>query len=155
MKPQPILTTDPNQGKTLSIAGGSYRILVSGEQTKGEFAVIEMAVPPGAGPNPHAHAGFTETFYVLEGEVQFKSEAGSYTAGKGAYITIPKGGMVHGFKNRGDVPATLLCTVMPAGLDGFFEEAAALALDDGDRLAKIKELSERYGQQLYPEGYLD
>lgn len=155
MKPQPIQTTDPDQGKTLSIAGGSYRILVTGEQTNGEFSVIEMTVPPGAGPNPHSHAGFTETFYVLEGEVHFKSETGSYTARKGAYITIPKGGILHGFKNLSDAPATLLCTVMPAGLDGFFEEAAALALDDENRLFKIKVISERYGQELYPEGYLD
>ncbi len=59
------------QEKKLSIAGGSYRIVLSGAQTNGEFAIIEMTVPPGAGANPHAHPNIVETFMVLEGEVTF------------------------------------------------------------------------------------
>lgn len=152
---QPVQTTNPNQGEILSIAGGSYRIIIAGEQTGGEFAVVEMTVPPGAGPNPHSHDGFTETFYVLEGEVHFKSESGTYTAQKGAFVTIPKGGIVHGFKNLSNSTARLLCTVMPAGLEGFFQEAASIAMDAEGRVEKIKVLSEKYGQQLYPENYLD
>ncbi|WP_431242248.1 hypothetical protein ACQ9BO_20470 [Flavobacterium sp. P21] len=58
----PIITVDETQGHKLNIAGGNYRIVISGKETNGEYAVIEMSVPPGAGPNPHAHADFTETF---------------------------------------------------------------------------------------------
>lgn len=155
MTSKPILTVSANEGETLSIAGGNYRIVMPGKDTNGAFAIIEMTVPPGAGPNPHSHASFTETFYVLEGEVTFKSEMGSYVAGKGSLITIPQGGMVHGFKNVTTVPAVLLCTVMPAGLENFFHEAAALTPTTENRMEKIKALFQKYGQLLYPENYLN
>ncbi|WP_246074223.1 cupin domain-containing protein [Flavobacterium daemonense] len=122
----PIITVDETQGKKLNIAGGNYRIIISGKETNGEYAVIEMSVPPGSGPNPHAHADFTETFFVLEGEVTFKSELGVYIAKKNAFVNIPKGGIVHGFKNLSNEPAKLLCTVAPAGLDDLFEEIAVI-----------------------------
>jgi len=162
MEPTKIIATDPNQGEKLMIAGGEYRIIVSGKQTGGSFAVIEMSVPPGAGPNPHSHANFEESFYVLEGEISFKSESGSYIAKKNSFVSIPKGGIVHGFKNLTDSPAKLLCTVIPAGLDEFFHEVSAFleaAKKDSYQEAEIKEnldlISEKYGQKLYSPNYLD
>ena len=158
-----ISTVDASKGQILKIAGGNYRIIISGSQTDGEYAVIEMLVPPGAGPNPHAHPNFAETFYVLEGEVTFKSESGNYVAKKNAFINIPKGGSVHGFKNLSGKPAKLLCTVTPAGLDNLFQEMAeyleTTALKssntESEKKEKINTLFEKYGQKLYPENYLD
>ena len=45
-------------------------------------------------------------------------------AKKNAFISIIKGGLVHGFKNLSNTKAKLLCTVIPAGLDEFFQEVA-------------------------------
>jgi quercetin dioxygenase-like cupin family protein len=90
-----IWAVNSEEGNKLSIAGGSYRIVISGEQTNGEFAVIEMTVPVGAGPPPHSHERIDESFYVLEGEVTFHSENGSYLATKGAFVNIPKGGLIN------------------------------------------------------------
>lgn len=45
-----IISSD--EGETLAIAGGNYRIVISGDQTNGNYAVIEMTVPPGGGPPP-------------------------------------------------------------------------------------------------------
>lgn len=161
-EPNKILITSPSEGQKLTIAGGEYRIIVSGKQTGGTFAVIEMSVPPGAGPNPHSHPNFEESFFVLEGEVSFKSEAGSYVAKKDAFISIPKGGLVHGFKNLSDTNAKLLCTVIPAGLDEFFQEGAVFmeeAKNKSYQPTEIKQnldfISEKYGQTLYGEDYLD
>lgn len=61
---------------------------------------------------------------MLEGEVTFKSEAGEYRSGKGAFVSITKGEVVHHFKNQSDQSAKLLCIVVPAGVDAFFVEAA-------------------------------
>lgn len=44
--------------------------------------------PAGGGPGPHAHAHFQESFHVLEGEVEIKSELGAYTATKGTFGRI-------------------------------------------------------------------
>lgn len=156
----PIITVNENEGQKLNIAGGNYRIIISGKQTNGEYAVIEMSVPPGAGPNPHSHADFTETFYVLEGEVSFKSELGNYVAKKNSFINIPKGGIIHGFKNLSNETAQLLCTVSPAGLDNLFEEMAeymenASTDEEMIKKEKVQILFEKYGQTIYPENYLD
>ncbi len=158
--PNPIITVDESEGQKLNIAGGNYRIIISGKQTNGEYAVIEMSVPVGAGPNPHAHPDFAETFFVLEGEVLFKSELGSYVAKKNSFVNIPKGGIVHGFKNLSDKPAKLLCTVTPAGLDDLFEEMSnymetASSNDELEKKDKINAIFKKYGQTLYPENYLD
>jgi quercetin dioxygenase-like cupin family protein len=151
---------EAGKGKVLSIAGGSYRIMVSGSETNGDYATIEMTVPPGGGPGPHAHAGFHETFFVLEGEVEIKTENGSYTATTGSYAAIPKGGLVHGFKNKTDQVARLLCTVVPAGLEYFFIEIAQAADAEPDKskapdMKKMNAIAEKYGQKLYPPDYLD
>lgn len=157
-----ILTISESEGQKLNIAGGEYRIIVSGKQTGGNFAVIEMSVPPGAGPNPHSHPNFEESFFVLEGEISFKSEAGSYLAKKNSFVSIPKGGLIHSFKNLSEKPAKLLCTVIPAGLDGFFQEVSdlmELAKIKSYQQAEIKEnidlIFEKYGQTLYGPDYLD
>ncbi|MEO8532820.1 MAG: cupin domain-containing protein [Flavobacterium sp.] len=157
MKTKPIILVNETEGKKFKIAGGNYRIIISGKETDGAFAVIEMSVPPGAGPNPHSHPDFNESFYVLEGEVSFKSESGSYVAKKNSYVNIPQGGVVHGFKNRSDKPAKLLCTVTPAGLEDFFEEVAGFleANQKTDVSEKMNSISQKYGQTLYPENYLD
>ena len=161
-KPTPI-TVDPTGGEILSVAGGNYRILLSGKQTNGDFATIEMLVPPKNGPGPHSHADFHESFYVLDGEVEVYSEAGSYTAKQGSYVVVPKGGIVHNFKNESDKLAKLLCTVVPAGLEDFFKEVGtpvafgeflpAKAMD-AETLKKVQALAQEYGQTIYPPDYL-
>lgn len=159
-----ILAVDPEEGQAVSIGGGSYRILISGEQTGGSYAVIDMLVPPGAGPGPHAHKDIQEMFYVAEGEVEFKKKDGPYLAKKGAFVNIPFGGQVHGFKNKSGAVAHLICTVVPAGLDSFFKEIGK-PIDAGiflppappspEQMEKIKILGEKYGQEFYPPDYLD
>ncbi len=157
------LTQGPEDGKTFSVVGDTYRILVSGEETGGAYAAIDMLIPPGGGPSPHAHADMEESFFVIEGEIEVKSEFGEYKATKGSFINIPKGGVVHGFKNNTGQIAHLLCTVVPAGLEAFFEEigqpvAAGEFLPppplDEASLKKLGAIAEKYGQQVFPPDYL-
>jgi len=164
MRPTSINTIDPQEGENLSIAGGNYRIVLSGAQTNGAFAAIEMLVPPQGGPGPHAHSAIQESFYVLEGEVVFKSETQVYTAKKGAMVSIPNGGAVHCFKNESDQTARLMCIVVPAGLEAFFKEigkpvAPGVLLPqepmNPDILKKVMEIGARYGQEFFPPDYLD
>ena len=162
--PPSILTTDNNEGQVVSVIGDTYRIIISGKQTGGKFAVIDMMVPPGSGPGPHAHPDFQESFYVVEGQIDFKSESGNYTAETGSIVSIPLGGLVHSFKNTANTIAHLLCTVIPAGLDEFFLEIGKpvemgtflptpdLSLEERQTLLT---LAEKYGQKLYPPDYLD
>jgi quercetin dioxygenase-like cupin family protein len=159
-----ITAVNENQGEHISVVGDTYRIVISGKQTEGAYAVIDMLVPPGGGPGPHAHANIQEMFYVVGGEIDFKTEAGKYLAKQGAFVNIPKGGEVHSFKNNSKELAHLLCTVIPAGLDEFFEEIGT-PVEAGTflpvpvwgeaELKRIMQLAEKHGQKLYPPNYLD
>jgi len=163
VKNQPIITGAKN-GKTVSVAGNNYRILISGEDTKGAFATIDMIVPPGGGPGPHAHANIDESFYVVDGEIEVRSEFGITTATKGTFVNIPKGGVVHSFKNVTEQNAHLLCIVVPAGLDSFFLEIGTPVsfgeiitptLPSPQEMEEIQKIAKKYGQELYPPNFLD
>lgn len=152
------------EGKSISVVGDSYRILVSGQETGGAFATIDMLIPPNGGPGPHAHPDFQETFYVIDGEIEVKSEAGIYTAKRGSYVVIPKGGMVHCFKNKTDTLAHLLCVVVPSGLEEFFVEIGKPVENNaflpppvlGQKdIEKLEKIAEKFGQKIYPPNYFD
>jgi uncharacterized protein YbjT (DUF2867 family)/quercetin dioxygenase-like cupin family protein len=130
----------------LSIAGGNYRILISGEQTGGAYSVIDMQVPPEGGPVPHAHPAYQEAFYIIEGEIEITTKAKTWTAGKGDYVNIPLNGPIHQFKNRSKKDAQLLCIITPAGMEKMFIEISQAA-------APVPQIAEKYGQQLFPPDY--
>ena len=163
MRPTSVRTLDPQAGPAISMVGDTYRIVASGEQTGGAYAIIDMLVPPGGGPGPHAHADIQESFYVVAGEVVVRSETQTYTARPGAFVEIPKGGAVHSFTNESAAVAHLLCVVVPAGLDKFFQEvgqpvAAGEFLPKQDpspeQMAQLQAKAKQYGQELFPPDYL-
>ena len=157
------ITLSIDEGKGLSVMGGTYRILISGKDTGGTFAVIDMLIPPGSGPGPHAHTDIQESFYVVDGEVEVKSEASTYLAKQNAFVSIPKGGIVYCFKNKTDRMARLLCTVVPSGLEEMFQEMGKPIATgeflpppvmDADTIKKMQEIAEKYGQKLYSPDFL-
>jgi quercetin dioxygenase-like cupin family protein len=160
--PVPI-TIGPLEGQSLSVLGDTYRILISGKQTGGAFATIDMLIPPGGGPGPHAHVSFQESFYVIDGELEVKSEESSYIAETGSFVTIPKGGIIHCFKNKTDKTVHLLCTVIPSGLEEMFIEMGK-AVPFGEFLPppqmdpemqkKMQAIAEKHGSKVYPPDYL-
>lgn len=163
MRPTSIRTLDPAAGPVVSVVGNTYRVLTSGEQTGGAYAVIDMLIAPGGGPPPHAHAAMQETFFVVEGEVVFRSETQTYTAGPGAFVEIGKGGAVHSFTNESGAAARLLCVVVPAGLEQMFlESGQPVAPGDfrpkppmtPEALAQAQALARKYNQEIFPPDYL-
>ena len=158
-----ISIINKNEGKLLGVAGGNYRIIISGKETNGNYAVIEMIVPPGGGPSPHAHPNTQEMFHVLEGEVEFKTETGKQIVSKDGFVNIPFGGAIHCFKNTSEKYARLLCTVVPAGLENLFDEIGTPALPGQflpvpelteKRKEFLKEIDLKYGQKTYPPNFL-
>ena len=114
----PVLT-GPGAGRARSYGGGSAAELkIVGEQSGGEWAVVENRVRAGDEPPIHTHTREDESVYVLEGAItayvgdqQFEVEAGSYAA-------LPNN-VPHGFAVRGE-EVRLLQTLHPAGAEYFF-----------------------------------
>lgn len=160
---QKIKIKDNTKGEILGIAGGNYRIIISGKETNGSYAVIEMVVPPNGGPPPHSHPETQEMFYVLEGQFEFKTEVGKQIVDEGGFVNIPFGGAIHCFKNSSEKAGRLLCTVVPAGLENYFKEIGQPAQlgqfvpvpeHTAERQAFIEEIDKKYGQKTYPRDYL-
>jgi len=88
---------DPNM-RHISVAGGTYTILVTGEQTAGRYTLIDMLVPPGGGPPPHRH-DFEEMFTILAGEIELTFRGEVQLASAGSTVNIPANAP-HSFKSR-------------------------------------------------------
>jgi quercetin dioxygenase-like cupin family protein len=145
----------------LAVVGDTYTILLSAEQTNGRFALIDMLIPAGGGPTPHRH-DFQECFRVLEGSVEVTLRADPPVRLRaGDTVNIPANA-VHSFHNGADVPARLLCTAAPAGLEAFFagfgDRVASRTAhppeltpdEQQDRLRRAAERAAEYNVELLP-----
>jgi quercetin dioxygenase-like cupin family protein len=105
----------------LAVVDDTYTVLLSGDQTNGRFAMLDMLIPPGGGPPPHFH-DFEECFRVLEGSIEVRvGDAPPVVLEQGDSANIPANAP-HSFRNAAEVEARLLCTVVPSGLEKFFAE---------------------------------
>ena len=113
-----LANPDDPKSRHISVAGGTYTILVSGEDTGGRYSLIDMLVPPGGGPPPHRH-DFEEMFTILDGEIELAFRGEAHRAGVGSTVNIPANAP-HSFKNKSDKPARMLCMCTPPGQEEFF-----------------------------------
>lgn len=85
-----------------------------------EFEITEMDCSPEFGPvEPHIHDDHTDSFFVLEGEIEFTIGDETVQAGPGTFVAAPAGTR-HGFRNPGPGRARFLNIHAPASgfLDG-------------------------------------
>jgi quercetin dioxygenase-like cupin family protein len=134
-------------------SGSSYRLLVPGEATGGQYAVIELVEGPGYRTPWHRHDGMEERYYVAEGTLTVHSAEGTREYPAGSIITIPPGA-VHAQGNASQAPVKLLLTLTPGGFEQFFIDRAALyettKRDDPGFQEKMIELAGRQGRWLQP-----
>ena len=102
----------------IGIVGDTYTILLTGNDTRGRFCLIDMHVPPGGGPPPHRH-DFEESFTMLGGEIEVTFRGVKSVLRAGETANIPANAP-HQFQNRTARPARLLCICSPAGQEEFF-----------------------------------
>jgi quercetin dioxygenase-like cupin family protein len=108
--------------------GGRVHYLSTGASTDGLFGLYRWEFGAGvSGPDPHFHRTMTESFYILDGEVEIHDGRGWVRTHAGDYIHVPAGG-VHGFKHRADGSASMLLHFSPgAPREAYFEGLARLA----------------------------
>ncbi len=117
---------------------------MTGRETGGAYFAMEAVVPPGGGPPLHIHRNEDETFYVVEGECDFRLGDETLTAGPGDFVNVPRGS-VHAFHNAGAAPARMILTFTPANIEKFFEETLERALNPSQAPPdNIEEVAARY-----------
>jgi quercetin dioxygenase-like cupin family protein len=124
--------------------GDHYTFLVTGEESGGAYFVMEALVPPGGGPPPHIHTREDETFYLVEGQIEFLLGEETIGAGAGDFVNVPRG-TVHRFLNTGSETARMILTFTPAGIERWFEETLEPAPNGAqDAPDNVAEVSARY-----------
>jgi mannose-6-phosphate isomerase-like protein (cupin superfamily) len=114
----------------LRIAVGTMtaRVLASGLVTGGRYSLYQLDLAPrGGGAAPHFHREFAESFQVLSGVVRLYDGAEWVDGGPGDHLFVPEGG-IHGFRNEGPEPVSMLMMSTPAApREAYFAELAEIA----------------------------
>jgi quercetin dioxygenase-like cupin family protein len=109
----------PGEGEPIPGPGRTLHV----KAERGEYEITEMDCGPDFGPvEPHVHEDHTDSFYVLEGEVEFTLGEEVVRAGPGTFFAAPPG-IRHGFAIPGPGRARLLNIHAPGTsfLDGVRE----------------------------------
>jgi quercetin dioxygenase-like cupin family protein len=115
---EPVLT-GPGSGRTNNSGhGSSAELKLAGEQSGGDWAVVEWHVRSGDEPPIHTHTREDETLYVLDGAITAFVGDQTIDVDAGSYAALPKD-VPHGLRVRGE-EARLLVTLEPAGAEYFF-----------------------------------
>jgi quercetin dioxygenase-like cupin family protein len=113
----PVLT-GPGGGRSVDYGhGSSTELKIAGEQSGGDWAVVEWRIRAGDEPPIHTHTREDETVYVLEGAITAFVADQRIDVDAGSYAALPKD-VPHGLRARGD-EARLLVTLEPAGAEYF------------------------------------
>jgi quercetin dioxygenase-like cupin family protein len=90
-----------------------------------ELSLIELEIKPGGGVQPHFHKGHSDSFYILEGELELHVGDEVVRGSPGTYVLAPPG-VVHFFRNVSDRPAKALNLHTPGGFVEYRRELLAL-----------------------------
>jgi len=137
-----------NEGKQIRIFGGvEFLVKVSSEESGGAFTLLDNINPAGTYLPPHVHAREDETFYVLEGEMEFHIDGQILRGGLGTTVFLPRA-VPHAFKVVSSTPARVLVLTSPGGFERCMEELSTLA--DPSDMSKVFQVCARYGIEFLP-----
>jgi len=106
-------------------SGWLLTFLANGEDTRGQFALMEQVTRKGNVPPRHIHHREDETFYVVEGEMTLSVGDKTIKAMAGTMVFAPRD-VAHSFTIDSE-QVRILVMVAPAGAEGFFQECSVPA----------------------------
>jgi quercetin dioxygenase-like cupin family protein len=132
--------------ETINLGSLQLSFFYNKDETAGSLDIFEMTVQPNARmPIPHYHESWDETVYGLSGTTTWRVDGKDIDIGPGETVFI-KRGIVHGFTNRTEQPASCLCVLSPGVLGPqYFKDMAGLMAAGTPDPAKMKETMLRYG----------
>ncbi len=147
----------PGHGRLLDLGNFQAVVLAAGDETSGEFAVLQtQSEPSGFGPPLHRHRDAAEAFFVLEGEYLMFIDDEQHLCPSGSFVYVPRG-MPHTFKVASAGPGKKLNLFTPAAMVGFFEDLAAAEAAGTATPSLVDEIAARNEMDVLgpvPESYL-
>jgi quercetin dioxygenase-like cupin family protein len=106
------ITLDPGEGEPV-------------KADRPELSLLEVTFAAGKGVDPHFHKLHSDSFYVLEGEVELHVGDRVVHGRPGTYVLAPPN-VVHWFRNVSDAPVRMLNLHTPGGFAQYRRELADL-----------------------------
>jgi mannose-6-phosphate isomerase-like protein (cupin superfamily) len=142
------LVAGRGEGRAVHVLGADLTIKISSRDTNGAFAVFEGRTAPLEGPPLHRHRDQDEWWYIVEGEYRFEVDGIEIHASAGDTVFAPRGSR-HTFQNVGTAPGRTVATVVPGGVDLFFEDIEKVAPRGAvPDPARMRPVFEKHGQEL-------
>lgn len=134
----------PGGGPNYDWSADHTFVKVSAADTGGQYTLMEDNLKSSFALGLHMHRYHAETFYVLEGAVDFYIDGDWMTAPVGACIHVPPG-IEHACTLAKDCEAgRMLMIYQPSGFDGYLAELATMTDADFEDTAKMDALNAKY-----------
>jgi quercetin dioxygenase-like cupin family protein len=128
----------------LDIVGEHVTVLASGEATEG-YEIFLQRGPEGSGPPPHSHP-WDESFFVVEGLIEFGIGPESKTASPGTLVHLPAG-TVHWFRfGRGG--SKMLSITSRLGASRMFTDIAREVAPVDPDIGRLADVGGRHGLKV-------
>lgn len=145
------------QSPTFVFLGVTMKVLLSSEQTGGQFSLIEGVMPPGGDGGLHVHYHEDESMVLLEGQLEVTIGDKVFELFAGESYFAPRD-VPQRLRNRGTIPARAMLVTTPGGFDNFIAKAgvplsdaalsASLTPPEPHQLARLSELAEEFGIKI-------
>jgi len=103
-------------------------VKVAGAETDGAYCLMEDNLKVAFALGLHRHDTHAETFYVLEGTIDFYVGDNWHRCHRGTTLHVPPG-VPHACRVAEATPARMLMIMQPAAFDAFLAEMAAMSDD--------------------------
>ena len=133
----------PGGGKSYDWSRDHTFVKVSSADTGGAFTLMEDNLKAEFALGLHLHREHAETFYILEGDVDFHIDGGWITAKPGATVHIPAN-VPHALALPPGRTGKLLMIFQPAGFDQYLVELSKLTEQDFSDPIRMRELELKY-----------
>jgi len=117
---QSYAAQQPTTDNSIHYIAHTFSFLATGKDTQGAFSLIHCYFRKGFMAPPHYHKFEDESFYMLDGEIDFHIGDKAVNAKAGAFVVLPKN--VPHYFNLVTETAKALMLITPAGFETFFKE---------------------------------
>jgi quercetin dioxygenase-like cupin family protein len=114
------VTQKPTLQNSVHYLAHTFSFLATGEDTDNAYSLIQCFFRKGFTPPAHFHTAEDESFFILDGVIEFQAGSDKFTAGVGELVVLPKG-IPHSFSLVTDTAKALLL-ITPAGFETVFKE---------------------------------
>lgn len=134
----------PGGGQDYDWAADHTFVKVSAAETGGQYTLMEDNLKASFALGLHMHRYHAETFYVLDGSIDFFVDGEWMTATPGACLHVPPGIPHACTLSERCEGGRMLMIYQPSGFDGYLAELARMSEADFEDSAKMDALNDKY-----------